>query len=384
MQKRLFVIIIHFFKKINTFSQIFQEIVYLYKKFKKGGKTLDNAGKKSFIINSIFYLFLFGFIIFAAKFLLLYTFPFIIGAVIAAIVQKPAECISLKVKVKKEMLALIFSAVVYILFWIIVLLICWLVVSRSGELLPKIVSFTDKLSDEIEKVYKNFVANFPACKNGMFKDFISSSVTGIGSKIGNTVTNFVTSVAKRLPEMMISGIVTLVAGCYIAKDFDKLKKFVLNLLSEKTKVCLLKIKKIFIANIFKLVKGYLILMSIVFAELSLGFFVLRFDKPILLGFLVAFVDLLPVLGVGAVLVPLAIFMLLTGKTGTAVGVAVLYALVSLVRNFSEPKIIGDQIGIHPLFTLISMFVGLRLAGLAGLVLFPILLTVTFDYYTADE
>lgn len=356
----------------------------MYKNFKKGGITLDNAGKKSFIINLIFYLSLFVLIVFAANFLLSYTFPFIIGAVIAALVQKPAKCLSLKVKIKKEILALIFSAVVYILFWLIVSLICWWVVSRSGELLPKVVVLTDKLSGAIEEIYRNFIADFLGKENEMFKDLISSSITGIGSKIGNIITNFVTDVAKRLPEMLISGIVTLVAGCYIAKDFDKLKKFVLNLLSEKTKEKLFRIKKIFITNICKLVKGYLILMAIVFAELSLGFFILGFGKPILLGFFVAFVDLLPVLGVGAVLIPLAFFMLITGKPGTAIGIAVLYVLVSLVRNFSEPKIIGDQIGIHPLFTLISMFIGLRLAGLTGLVLFPIMLIVIFDYYTVDE
>jgi len=62
---------------------------------------------------------------------------------------------------------------------------------------------------------------------------------------------------------------------------------------------------------------------------------------------------------------------------------VLYAIVTIIRNFAEPKIIGGQIGIHPLFTLFSMFLGLKIFGFAGLFILPIALIVIFKYYKED-
>ena len=64
----------------------------------------------------------------------------------------------------------------------------------------------------------------------------------------------------------------------------------------------------------------------------------------------------------------------------ATGILILYAVVSIVRNFIEPKIIGKQIGINPLFTLVSMYVGLKTAGIAGMLLFPVVLIVLFSFY----
>ena len=63
-----------------------------------------------------------------------------------------------------------------------------------------------------------------------------------------------------------------------------------------------------------------------------------------------------------------------------IGLIVLYLLISYVRNFSEPKIIGKKIGINPLFTLASMFVGIKVAGIAGLFVFPLVLIVVIEYY----
>ena len=96
--------------------------------------------------------------------------------------------------------------------------------------------------------------------------------------------------------------------------------------------------------------------------------------------IIAFVDILPVIGTGTVLVPWAVILALIGNIKLAVSLAVLYIITVIVRNFLEPKIIGGQIGISSLFTLIFMFAGLKILGVLGLILFPIIFIVTVKYF----
>ena len=108
--------------------------------------------------------------------------------------------------------------------------------------------------------------------------------------------------------------------------------------------------------------------------------ILKVKNAFLLAIIIAFVDILPVLGAGTILIPWAVFSAFFGNVPQAVGLALLYVLIILIRNFCEPKIIGSQIGINPLFTLIAMFTGLRLFSVAGLFLFPVILIVVIKFY----
>ena len=119
------------------------------------------------------------------------------------------------------------------------------------------------------------------------------------------------------------------------------------------------------------------------AELTIGFFLLKIKYAPLLALAIAIVDLLPVLGTGAVLIPWGIIWLLIGKIPLGISILVLYAIITVVRNFAEPKIIGGQIGIHPLFTLIAMFVGIKFFGVLGVFILPISLIVIVKYYKSE-
>ena len=134
-------------------------------------------------------------------------------------------------------------------------------------------------------------------------------------------------------------------------------------------------------SVFKLIKGYAILMLMTFLELLAGFLILRVKYALLLSLLIAVVDILPVLGTGTVLIPWGIAGLILKNTALGIGILVLYAVITVIRNFAEPKIIGKQIGINPLFTLLSMFIGIKLLGFAGVIIFPTALIVTVKYYS---
>ena len=107
-----------------------------------------------------------------------------------------------------------------------------------------------------------------------------------------------------------------------------------------------------------------------FAELSLGFFLLRIGYPFLLALLTALLDILPILGVGIILLPFALFSLVTGHVGRGVGLLVLYAAITVIRQIAESHLVGKSLGLHPILMLVSFYVGLGLFGVAGFLLGP--------------
>ena len=129
------------------------------------------------------------------------------------------------------------------------------------------------------------------------------------------------------------------------------------------------------STVLKYIKSYMILMVITFVELSAGFLILGIEYAIGLAALIALIDLLPVLGTGGVLIPWLIINIILGNYGLAISLLVLYVVITVIRNILEPKIIGQQIGVHPLAMLVSMYVGLRLFGFVGVFAMPILLVV---------
>ena len=119
------------------------------------------------------------------------------------------------------------------------------------------------------------------------------------------------------------------------------------------------------------VKAQLMLMGVTFVLVTTGLFLLRIDFALLFGALIALIDALPLFRVGTVLIPWALIELLCGNMASAVSLIVIYGIVALVRSLLEPKLVGGQIGLSPIVTLISMYVGFCSAGILGMILFPI-------------
>jgi predicted PurR-regulated permease PerM len=101
-----------------------------------------------------------------------------------------------------------------------------------------------------------------------------------------------------------------------------------------------------------------------------------------ISLLVGLADILPVLGPGAVFLPWIVWQFINGRTGMGISLLAVYIIISVVRQFLEPKIVGDNIGLHPLTTLISLYVGLQLGGAVGLILGPVTVVIFIACYRA--
>ena len=110
--------------------------------------------------------------------------------------------------------------------------------------------------------------------------------------------------------------------------------------------------------------------------------ILKIPYALTLSVLIALIDILPVLGVGTVLVPWAIVLYMMGNSYTATGLLIIFGIIWLVRQVSEPKIVGESVGVSPLITLVSMYIGFKLIGFSGLFIFPIGAIIVKSVYDA--
>lgn len=344
---------------------------------------MEERAKKNFIINTVFVLLWSGIIFVSGKFLLGSLFPFVIAFFVASIMQKPAEYISGKIHIKKGVCALLLSTALYIALAGITVFLIFRIFSFASKGISFITDFGNTLGtslnrsrDEIDKILKDISPVFKATGETM----IDGAVKNISQKLTAFLTNVASSIVKSAPSFLFSSIVALAATCYIAKDFDHLSRFVKGLLKEETIGKIRKIKSILKTEVLKMLRGYFVLALITFGELFAGLMILGVKSAFLISLVTAVIDILPVLGVGAVLLPWGILCLLSGKAFLGGGILVLYAVITLVRNFLEPKIVGNRTGINPLFILLAMFLGLKLMGAAGIIILPVTLIVVVKYY----
>lgn len=338
--------------------------------------------KKKFLINILYLVTIGSIIFFAFKFLFSYFLPFVIAVLIAYLVQKPSVLIAQKIKLKRELCAVILAVSGYVVFTAFLVFICYYLLLRAKTFLNDseyIFSQIKHLYSEIQSRILVFTGRLSPEITNTVSELFAETVNNITVKTTSILSSFVANAVKKAPSFLFSSIVALVSTCYVSKDFNLLVRFYKNLFGETVYLKTLKIKTIVNKNILKIAKGYLILMALTFVELVLGLYILNISHPIFLGIFVSVIDLLPVLGTGTVLMPWGLTEVLLGDT-RGLGIIILYGVITVIRNFAEPKIIGKQIGINPLFTLFAMFAGLKLIGFWGLILFPIALIVLVEYY----
>ena len=117
------------------------------------------------------------------------------------------------------------------------------------------------------------------------------------------------------------------------------------------------------------------IITITFIELSIGLSIVRVENAITIALLIACVDILPVLGTGGIVIPWIFIELFKGNIPLAIGLTIIYVTITVVRNIIEPKIVGQQVGLHPIIMLVCIFIGARLFGFLGIFALPIMVII---------
>jgi sporulation integral membrane protein YtvI len=129
------------------------------------------------------------------------------------------------------------------------------------------------------------------------------------------------------------------------------------------------------SSVFGFLRAQLILSAMTYIIALTGLLILDVDYPLAIALLTVIVDILPILGVGSALVPWATYSLITGNTFLAVGLLILFVVITIIRRIVEPKVLGDAVGISALAALVSLYVGFKIFGVIGLFLGPIIVII---------
>ena len=181
--------------------------------------------------------------------------------------------------------------------------------------------------------------------------------------------------ASTLPDALLTVVFTLAATVLFAGRREAVLSFLKRQLPPRTVEALSRLRSYLKEAAIGWLKAQGILAAVTAALLLAGFLLLRVKAAPLLALTVGLLDALPLLGTGAVLLPWALACLLLGDGGRAAGLAALFALTCAVRNLLEPQVVGRQLGLDPLLSLLGVWLGWRLAGLAGMILAPAALLV---------
>ncbi len=348
--------------------------------------------RKGFLINLLYIATILGLVYVFFKFLFWPAAPFLLSFFFAVLLQKPLRFIDKKTKNKCHTL---WSVLLVLLTITIILVPIILILSNlfgqikdfgsylSSELsdfpqfmetlkseLLKLISFLpqsiyDKVSVAVSTGIDNLVKDFDLSKIGINTGTISSGVTGIYSVI------------KNVPSAVIAIVIGIVAWILFTKDYNRIVSFIKLQLPDGKKNLLVEIKQVFTKTILKMFRAYGIIMFITFCELSLGFTILKTVHIMDSGYIyliamaIAIFDILPVAGSGGILIPWAIISIITGNNAQCIGLLIMYALITVIRQYIEPKIVGDTLGVNPLITLAGLYFGLKLFGFIGMFVVPI-------------
>ncbi len=295
--------------------------------------------------------------------------PFLIAWALALAVRPIAVRIGARTRIPERLLRL----TVLILLFVMLCLAVWF---GGGRLLRELQRLLAGLTDEdtvarIGDTLRALLSRLPFSASAIERyaeDILDRSLSALVSVLPGIVGRLASSV----PRALIAAVITLIAAVYFSLDLETIHRALRALCPARWQGYLTRAGNGALRMAGTYARAYLILMLLMGVILFVGFLILGVEYALLLAFIVALVDLFPVLGVGTVLVPWSAFCFLTGDVPRAVGLLILWGVALLVRQFAEPRILGGSLGVHPLPTLLFMYAGLSLGGLAGMLLAPLL------------
>ena len=352
--------------------------------------------KRAFLIDLLYAVAIMALIYVFFKYCFAVAAPFLLSFFFSVILQRPIRWLDKKTKNK------------YHTFWsILLVLLCVAIIlgpvisiiaalfkeignfaSYLGNQLNDLPTFLLTLQNEILKalkflpdsIYTSVSENITQFFGNLINDFDVSKLGINMSSITSTLTSGISgvySVVKNIPSIIIAVVIGIIACILFTKDYKRVVRFIKLQLPDKHKNLLSETKKVFSSTILKMCRAYGLIMFITFCENFIGLSILNLigvmdnNYVFVIAIGIAIFDILPVAGSGGILIPWALVALVTGNVGQCIGLLVIYAIITVVRQYIEPKIVGNSLGVHPLVTLAGLYFGLKLFGFMGMFIVPI-------------
>ena len=334
--------------------------------------------RKNFVINTAFFGIIAALVFAAWRYLLPAMTPFIIGFLIASVVQFPLNRLGIHKKKNRNIAAIVLCLLFYALLVFLTVFFSVKVISEIASFAATIPSlvydniypFIYVVGDEIQALLEPINMDLAQIVNEVGKS-LASTLAKYATQFSGWAVRTIASGAISIPGLLIQIIITVVSSFYIALDYATVLGFMKGLIPGGKREYVVQAVSYGRTAVLAYIKSYSIIFCLTFVQLWIGLLILKIPYTLGLSFGIAVFDLMPILGVGGILIPWSIIALVLGNLPMGIGILVLYLIISAIRNTVEPRIVGKHIGLHPLATLVAMVVGLKVAGLVGMMLLPI-------------
>ncbi len=320
----------------------------------------------------------------------IFLFPFTLALFFSIMTQPFSRFLEKKLKFSQK-IATIVSIVLFLLIFL------WFIslseLRLSGEIYKLSINLNKYSKDvqtlwntTIDKVY-SLLGYFPEGFDEQVKNSINGFIRMGTSKLGsfiNSLINFITSI----PTIILYICITILSTFFISLDKNKIMAFLEQQFPKSWIKKVYNIKREMFNVLGSYIRAQIILMTICFFELLISFNILSFLKfnlqyPLIFSIVICIIDALPILGAGAVLLPWSLISFVTGDINLGLALLVIYFLVLSVRQMLEPKLISQNLGVHPLVTLISMYSGFKFFGVIGFLIGPVVMIILKNVFSLE-
>lgn len=250
--------------------------------------------------------------------------------------------------------------------------------TELSKALPALMEALSLRLGDLRALIEQHIRTAPAPTAALLEGALSSlaaAASALPAQLSKGLVALLSRMAQASPDTLLFFVTAALGTYFISAAFPTVNAFVLAQLPDWLRQRLEGLGADLKSGFGGLVRAQLLLMGICFLELLTAFLLLKIQGAAVIAAVTAVIDALPVFGTGIVLLPWALACLLLGQTRRGLGLLVCWGLTELVRNAAQAKLLGDQIGLDPLASLLSVYVGWRVAGVGGMLLFPLGLMV---------
>lgn len=310
--------------------------------------------------------------------------PFVLALLMAWLLNPPVRWLHRKLKISRKLLSfllllLVFAVIGGILFGFIYgigseiysLVADWTTV--EGD----ITAGLDAINDLFDRMFTLLPEQMTQWFDGLYGrvlTWLQEAAPDLLTRLGRGAGN----VAMSVPVWVVGAVVFIMASYFITSDYPRLRFLVTARMNDGTRDFMRKVRTVAAGAFGGYIKAQLILSVVVFFILLIGFSLIGQRYALLLAFLLAVMDFIPLIGAGTVMVPWAVVDLVMGNYRKALALMVIWGVICLFRRLAEPKVVGDQTGLSPILSLISIYIGMRLGGVLGMILGPVAVLIVIN------
>lgn len=301
-----------------------------------------------------------------------YGAPFLLALLVAVLIDPVVRLIMKYNRIPRKLAAVLVCTLFTLLIFLLMYSVGSKITVETRDFFQTLD--LDEVIAQVTDTSQGILDSFSPVLAESIREALGQVLTSLGSILGG-FSKPVFNLAVSIPSLFLSSIVFFLALFLISMGLPSIKSSFLGLFEEHTAA---KMDTV-IQTIRKAINGFIVaqlLMSIItFVLMLAGLLILDVKYMLALAFIVTLVDILPILGTGSILIPWAIYEIVTDDSYLGFGLLILYLVTLVVRRVLEPKVIGNAIGIGALPALVSLFVGLKLIGMAGIFLGPLIVIV---------